>query len=139
MRLLLLLLASLLAAAETPAWFADRSLDAGGRLIGLGAGAGLAEARQRGAADLVEQLVVTVSGDTVLIGDERVVGDQVERRAELHRVLRSSTTLRDLAGMEVVRQEGADGAWYVAVGIDRQRFAQECGVRVRELDKETNA
>jgi hypothetical protein len=134
MPLLLLLLASLLATAEPPAWFTSRSLDAGGRLVGLGAGASLAEARQHGAADLVEQLVVTVFGDAVLTGNERVVGDQVERREELHRVLRSSTTLRDLAGMEVVRQEGAEGAWYVAVGIDRQRFAQECGVRVRELD-----
>lgn len=132
--LCLVALTALAAATEAPAWFSTRAPGEAGMLVGLGYGRDPAEARQTALADLVEQLVVTVSSDRTLNVVQEVGDGGGGLRQELRQVLRSSSGLRDLAGVENIRRTDAPGACWMAVGIARDRIAPQLLARIAALD-----
>jgi hypothetical protein len=131
--IILVFVASLLAAGDVPAWFSERIVDPV-RLEGHGVGASVETARLAALADLTDQIAVSIASARNSTLSTKSDDGQTTVHDDFRQVLRSSSAFRDLAGAEVGRREQVGEVWYVAVSIARDALRRQLENRLNELD-----
>ncbi len=126
------------ACAGEPAWFANRPAD-DKNLYGVGVGKEAATSKSAAQADLVEQLIVSVSSsrETTTAASTKATDGKVEASlAEDYRQqVKSASDVPFLAGAEIAKQETVDGAVFTLLSLERKKFTTAALARVADLDR----